>query len=516
MISKNESSLWVDKYKPTTTKDIIGAQEITKKITEWLRIWTTKLDKKCILLSGPPGIGKTTIASLIAKESGYTAIEFNASDIRSKKAIQDNVFDMAMTPRILGLERRLIIMDEVDGMGSGDNGGMSELIRIIGLSCVPIICICNDRYDTKIRSLATHCYDIRMHRPISISIANRIVTIAKKEGISVDFASIKTLTEQNGNDVRQVLHCVQFASSVKDNILRESPFDSCSVILSNKTKQINERYNRFFVDCSLVPLLIQQNYIDVSKNGAFKYMTEPDAFDQLSLASDALSDMDLASSGGWDLLPIQAMSAVKAGYHTHSRTIQTFPVFSTWLSKHSSSKRFATYFANMKCGGFRLDYISYIQYICMYYLGHDCPTNAIQLLDAYSISKDTFMVDMQYISTFSNIYDNLTPKQKNALKHKETNSDRLIKGKVVKEKVVKEKVVKEKVVKEKVVKEKVVKEKVVKEKVVKEKAVKEKVVKEKVVKEKVVKEKVVKEKVVKEKVVKEKVVKEKVVKEEKN
>ena len=36
-------------------------------------------------------------------------------------------------------------MDEVDGMGGSDRGGMGELVKIIKLSKCPIICICNDR-----------------------------------------------------------------------------------------------------------------------------------------------------------------------------------------------------------------------------------------------------------------------------------------------------------------------------------------------------------------------------------
>lgn len=45
-------------------------------------------------------------------------------------------------------------MDEVDGMSAGDRGGMQELIRSIKKSKQPIICICNDRYSTKVFSLS--------------------------------------------------------------------------------------------------------------------------------------------------------------------------------------------------------------------------------------------------------------------------------------------------------------------------------------------------------------------------
>ena len=47
----------------------------------------------------------------------------------------------------------VLIMDEVDGMSSGDRGGVAELISLIKITKIPIICICNDRYSTKLKSL---------------------------------------------------------------------------------------------------------------------------------------------------------------------------------------------------------------------------------------------------------------------------------------------------------------------------------------------------------------------------
>lgn len=55
-------------------------------------------------------------------------------------------------------------MDEVDGMSSGDRGGMAELISLIKKTKIPIICICNDHSSTKVRSLMNYCLDLRFKR----------------------------------------------------------------------------------------------------------------------------------------------------------------------------------------------------------------------------------------------------------------------------------------------------------------------------------------------------------------
>jgi replication factor C subunit 1 len=46
---------------------------------------------RAVLLAGPPGIGKTTSAHLVAKAEGYTPIELNASDTRSKKLLEVSI-----------------------------------------------------------------------------------------------------------------------------------------------------------------------------------------------------------------------------------------------------------------------------------------------------------------------------------------------------------------------------------------------------------------------------------------
>ena len=116
-------------------------------------------------------------------------------------------------------------MDEVDGMSGGgiliqlilaiiiiDRGGIKAIIDAIKVTKVPIICICNDRMDPKIRSLASHCYDIRFQRPPKQMIAKRIAEIAIAEGMRVDMNSLEYLCESFGNDIRQILNFLELYS----------------------------------------------------------------------------------------------------------------------------------------------------------------------------------------------------------------------------------------------------------------------------------------------------------------
>lgn len=103
------------------------------------------------------------------------------------------------------LAKSLIIMDEVDGMSSGDRGGITAIINMIKNTKVPIICICNDRSSEKIRSLAGHCLDIKFQKPMKNLVIKRIKDIVEEEGGRAEDKALDQLVETFQNDMRQIL-----------------------------------------------------------------------------------------------------------------------------------------------------------------------------------------------------------------------------------------------------------------------------------------------------------------------
>ena len=72
-------------------------------------------------------------------------------------------------------------MDEVDGMSSGDRGGITAIISMIKNTNTPIICICNDRASQQIKSLGGHCLDIKFTKPDKRLIVKRLTKIIETE-----------------------------------------------------------------------------------------------------------------------------------------------------------------------------------------------------------------------------------------------------------------------------------------------------------------------------------------------
>lgn len=155
------------------------------------------INARAALLSGAPGIGKTTTARLLAKQLGFEIVEKNASDLRNKTSILSslNVMgnNMSLTSKG-GVMPTVIIMDEVDGMTS-DRGGSAALIQKIKTTKVPIICICNDRQHDKMRTLANHCYDLKFLKPRGGPILRRLTAICTKEGLTADLNSLESLVD---------------------------------------------------------------------------------------------------------------------------------------------------------------------------------------------------------------------------------------------------------------------------------------------------------------------------------
>lgn len=171
------------------------------------------------MLSGPPGIGKTTAAHLVAQSCGYKVIEMNASDTRNKKLLEtmlsstlDNtVLDGFLTGKAketpLELtDRSCLIMDEVDGTSGGDRGGIGALNALIKRTKVPIICIANDRSLPKMKPLVNTTLDLKFRRPDANMIRARLMSIAYKEGMKIDKTVADQLVAGTQSDIRQIIN----------------------------------------------------------------------------------------------------------------------------------------------------------------------------------------------------------------------------------------------------------------------------------------------------------------------
>ena len=154
--------MWSEKHRPSSVRDMVGNEEPRAAIVTWLAKW--KAGTKPLLLVGPPGVGKTTMAFLLAEQFGYDMIGLNASDVRSKSKISEILEPVLGNAAVTG-RPAMIFIDEVDGIhGRSDYGGSAALVDIMKRASVPIILAANDDTHDKMKPVTKAAATVRFRR----------------------------------------------------------------------------------------------------------------------------------------------------------------------------------------------------------------------------------------------------------------------------------------------------------------------------------------------------------------
>ena len=262
----HKTLMWTEKYRAKKFTDLVGDERTHRSVLSWLKRWDSivfphqnkrkvkarakeedgiieRAHRKVLLLTGPPGLGKTTLAHVCAKQAGYEVQEINASDERSRDVVNGRIRDMVGTENVRTLDASIngrvrkaarpvcVVVDEVDGVvsgsgGSGEGGFIKALVDLLALdqkntSIVgirnntadlknrkkrkgdgfrvlrPLILICNDVYHPSLRLLrqGTMAEVVHVRRPPLSMVITRLQTIFEKEGVSCDGDGVRQLCE---------------------------------------------------------------------------------------------------------------------------------------------------------------------------------------------------------------------------------------------------------------------------------------------------------------------------------
>lgn len=198
--------MWSEKHRPQIISDMVGNEESRTAIMEWFAKW--KKGTKPLLLVGPPGIGKTTMAYLLAKQFGYDMIGLNASDVRSKSRINEILIPVLGNVSVLGTP--MIFVDEVDGIhGRGDYGGVAALVDILKEPTVPIVLAANDDTQDKMKSIRKVVKTIYFKRLPPRLLRVYLENILKKESAKLSPGSLIKVIDKSHGDIRSMINLTQ-------------------------------------------------------------------------------------------------------------------------------------------------------------------------------------------------------------------------------------------------------------------------------------------------------------------
>ena len=210
--------LWVEKYRPQTIEDCILPDSAKQMFQEFLN----KKEIPNLLLSGPPGIGKTTVAKALCHELGVDYYVINGSDEgRFLDTVRNNAKNFASTVSLSSTAKhKVIIIDEADNTTNDVQLLLRAFTEEFSGNC-RFIFTCN--FKNKIlEPLHSRCTVVEFgiggkHKPsIAASFFKRIQQILDTEGVEYDNKVLVELINKHFPDWRRVLNeCQRYSASGK-------------------------------------------------------------------------------------------------------------------------------------------------------------------------------------------------------------------------------------------------------------------------------------------------------------
>lgn len=230
--------LWVDKYRPSKIAECILPESVKKEAVSMVE----SKNLNHLILSGPAGTGKTTLAMAICKEMDADFIVYNGSNGEiNLEELRSNISDFAHTSSLGGKKQhKIILIDEADGLHHQSQGALRHAMEKYSSSC-RFILTCNFP-DKLIEPIHSRCatidykFDKAEQNVLVRQFAKRTTEILLSEGVTYDIESLKGVIVKYFPDNRKILNELQkYANqngTIDDGILSTIKTNTESLIKS--------------------------------------------------------------------------------------------------------------------------------------------------------------------------------------------------------------------------------------------------------------------------------------------
>ena len=199
--------MWSEKHRPKTVQEMVGNEDARLVAIKWLAGWVS--GSRPLLLVGPPGTGKTTLAHTLARQFNYDVVEMNASDIRNKEALQARITPIFQNTANLIGKKIMLFLDEVDGIsGREDTGGLDTLVNLIKEPTVPVIMAANKK-SLKITKLAKACKIVEFSPVPPRLLLLFLDHVLQTEGVKLGSDDKISIINNSRGDIRSLLNSAQ-------------------------------------------------------------------------------------------------------------------------------------------------------------------------------------------------------------------------------------------------------------------------------------------------------------------
>jgi len=231
-----DSSIWIEKHRPKGFEEIMGQDNIVRRIKSFVE----QKNLPHLLLSGPPGVGKSTIALVIARELfgenwRQNFLELNASDSRGIDTIRNEVKDFCRTKSLGNVPFKIIFLDESDSLTREAQSSMRRIMEQYAHN-TRFILSCN--YSSKILDpIQSRCTIFRFKPLEKKDIYKIINNVSDEEKLQVDDKAREALVYISNGDVRRLENVMQSCSMMSHEISEELIYE---IVSAAKPKEIKE------------------------------------------------------------------------------------------------------------------------------------------------------------------------------------------------------------------------------------------------------------------------------------
>src|SRR3989338_2079332 len=231
-----DNALWTEKYRPSDFSEIKGQKEIVKRV----KAFVEQQNLPHLMFAGPAGVGKTSLALVIAKKLfrdmwRQNFLELNASDERGIDIIRNKVKDFARTKAIGDAPFKIIFLDESDALTREAQQALRRTMENYAQTCRFIL---NANYYSKIIDpIQSRCVVFRFRQLEKTDVIELIEKIAKNEKLKIDEKAKDALVEISEGDCRRLENILQSCAALSSHVSEDLIHSMASVA---KPKEIRE------------------------------------------------------------------------------------------------------------------------------------------------------------------------------------------------------------------------------------------------------------------------------------
>lgn len=306
-----------EELRPKTFDQVFLIKEDRTKIQAWADSWDSgRPEKRGLILAGPPGLGKTSIAYALSNSKGWDIIEINGSEGRTEDFIKRTIGMFSLYKDLTwdeeGSRKKAGLIDEADNIyerstkgGTGESGGYRAIVDILKNTSIPIIITMNDfanfryRKGSNAATIINLCEVVEIkkifsrkggteYRNIVTTLTTRILEVSSRLGLKPQRVTLEKIIEGDLPDIRASINDAEaYVLSQSESLISAGNRDEQSIIwdtLSGIFHRDNYSDNVSLIDSSdsdsgQILLWISQNVFSQAKN----LESALDAFDYISV-----------------------------------------------------------------------------------------------------------------------------------------------------------------------------------------------------------------------------------------